>query len=64
MVRYQDTIWCDGCGVEMRWEPIEKDNLIYCCREYMLGNRCQCEDFEDEFPSPQNIPDNTTYTAS
>ncbi|MCD4802907.1 MAG: hypothetical protein K8R16_08185 [Anaerolineales bacterium] len=50
MVRYKDTFWCDGCGIEIRWEPVSIDDLIYCCRDCSEGNQCQCEEIEDEFP--------------
>ena len=49
MVRYKDTFWCDGCGIEIRWEPVAIDDLIYCCRECSEGIQCQCEEIEDEW---------------
>ncbi len=51
MARYKDTLWCDGCGVEIQWEPIEKSQLFFCCRKCLLGEICDCDDFQDEYPS-------------
>ena len=51
MVRYHDTLWCDGCGVEIHWTPLEKGQLVFCCRRCLMGEECDCEDFQDEYPS-------------
>jgi len=51
MAWYADTLWCDGCGVEIHWPPLEKDQLVFCCRRCFLGEECDCEDFQDEYPS-------------
>jgi len=51
MAWYADTFWCDGCGVEIRWEPIAKGQLIFCCRKCLVGEECDCEDFQEEYPS-------------
>jgi len=61
MVRYQDTLWCDGCGVEIRWEPVTKGDLIYCCQTCMLGEVCDCDESEDEYPPPEKKPKFTQY---
>ncbi len=64
MVRYKDTFWCDGCGIEIIWEPVAIDDLIYCCRDCSVGNQCQCEEIEDEFPSPEQTLNLTLYSTS
>ncbi len=64
MVRYKDTLWCDGCGVEIRWEPIVNNGLSYCCRDCMQGNRCNCEELEDEFPPVDKSPNFTNFVNS
>ncbi len=48
MVRYQDTLWCDGCGIEILWEPEEKSRLFFCCQECLEGNSCSCSIIEDD----------------
>jgi len=52
MVSYQDTLWCDGCGVEISWEPVFKDKLIYCCKSCSRREKCDCEVPEDEYSTP------------
>ena len=54
MAWYADTLWCDGCGVEIRWEPIEKNQLVFCCNRCFRGEECECEDLQDEYPSNQD----------
>ena len=44
MARYQDTIWCDGCGKEITWSAVVVGVHHYCCRDCMLGYRCECPD--------------------
>ena len=39
MVRYHDTLWCDGCGIEITWEPIEQDRLFFCCQNCFDGEK-------------------------
>lgn len=51
MVRYRDTLWCDGCGVEIRWRPILKDQRSYCCQRCLNGEVCNCADVLDEYTS-------------
>lgn len=62
MVRYRDTLWCDGCGVEIRWKPIIKDQRSYCCVRCSNGEVCNCEAVLEEVqlaPSKQpGIPVN------
>ncbi len=55
MVRYLDTLWCDGCGIEIRWEPIQKGSLHFCCKECLAGEQCDCDQSEDDYP-PGKLP--------
>lgn len=50
MVRYQDTLWCDGCGIEITWEPVEKDRLFFCCLSCLEGENCRCGEEEEQYP--------------
>jgi hypothetical protein len=63
MAWYADTLWCDGCGVEIRWEPIEKGQLMFCCRRCLNGEECDCDDIQDEYPSNQSTQE-SSYTQS
>jgi hypothetical protein len=59
MSRFQGTIWCDNCGVEILWAPLVKDKLDYCCRECYYGLRCDCGsrfEWEDERRTPTSSP--------
>lgn len=48
MVRIEDTIWCNNCGVEILWAPLVIGKHDYCCRECYLGLVCECGALEDE----------------
>jgi len=43
-------IWCDGCGVEIRWSPVvitgkePMDKSYYCCQDCSQGLRCRCRE--------------------
>lgn len=61
MVRYKNTIWCDSCGIEIRWMPIKDGRFLYCCEVCKNGFQCDCDDRhdEDEFlfeKKPKKIP--------
>ncbi len=51
MVRYRDTLWCDGCGVEIRWKPIVKDQRSYCCKRCLNGEVCDCAEVLEDYPT-------------
>ena len=42
MTSIEQTIWCDGCGVEIDWGPLAVGNRRYCCRVCYEGSPCQC----------------------
>jgi hypothetical protein len=42
MTRFQDTIWCDNCGVEITWTPTVVDARDYCCTDCLEGRPCDC----------------------
>ena len=42
MTRYQTTIWCDGCGVEITWTPYLAGKCEYCCEDCWYGLLCDC----------------------
>jgi hypothetical protein len=42
MARMDDTIWCDGCGVEILWGPVVAFSREYCCRDCLDGLECKC----------------------
>jgi len=51
MAKIDDTIFCDGCGVEIQWVPVVKGQEVYCCLDCRDGIRCTCREiveFEDE----------------
>lgn len=41
-MRIQDTLWCDGCGVEVLWAPIKSGERDYCCQNCADGFECNC----------------------
>jgi hypothetical protein len=44
MSRERDTVWCDGCGVEILWSPLIVDHRDYCCEDCRDGLPCECGD--------------------
>lgn len=42
MVRIDDTLWCDGCGVEILWAPVIYDRRNFCCEVCCRGEECDC----------------------
>lgn len=42
MAHYEDTVWCDGCGVEVVGAPVVVDGLQYCCQDCADGLECDC----------------------
>jgi hypothetical protein len=42
MVRIEDTLFCDGCGVEVTLSPVIKDRREYCCEDCSQGFVCKC----------------------
>ncbi len=51
MVRYHDTLWCDGCGVEIYWKPSVKDQRNYCCERCLKGEVCDCAEAFEQYTS-------------
>lgn len=52
IARDRDTIWCDGCGVEITWAPVIDEQFVYCCADCHAGLPCQCGEHmeqEDEY---------------
>ena len=39
---------CKGCGVLIRWTPVEKRGEVYCCENCALGSLCLCGQLEAE----------------
>lgn len=51
MVRIEDTLWCDGCGVEITWVPVYDQHRQYCCQKCQEGEECDCasrQEMEDD----------------
>lgn len=42
MSRYQNIIWCDGCGVEITWGALVVGKHHYCCEDCHRGVACKC----------------------
>ena len=42
MARINDTIWCDGCGVEILWGPLVTGKQSFCCQDCLEGRPCAC----------------------
>ena len=42
MMRYRETVWCDGCGIEITWAPQTEAQRHYCCTACFAGQPCDC----------------------
>jgi hypothetical protein len=42
MSRFEDTLWCDNCGVEIHGAPVVWDGRHYCCENCRDGLPCDC----------------------
>ena len=63
MVWYADTLWCDGCGVEIRWKPEKRGSLVFCCKRCLIGEDCDCDGSQDEYPANHKDQQNS-YTTT
>jgi hypothetical protein len=51
MVWIENSLWCDGCGVEITWAPVMDKNRYYCCLKCRDGEECDCaqeQEMEDD----------------
>jgi hypothetical protein len=65
MTRSEDTIWCDGCGTEIRWSPYIYKQQDYCCRDCAYGISCKCSetmDLDEEYRDTA-APTATSYSG-
>ncbi len=37
-----ETVWCDGCGVEITWSPVHDKSRTFCCEDCRDGRSCKC----------------------
>lgn len=42
MVWIEDTLYCDGCGVEIELAPVKVHEQTYCCQDCANGLQCKC----------------------
>ncbi len=51
MMRFTETLLCDGCGVEITWTPYTVGNKTYCCKDCYQTRSCECGErmeYDDE----------------
>lgn len=55
MSRINDTIRCDGCGIEILGAPLVVAGHYYCCQDCRDGLECDCREIVllDEDPRAQ-----------
>lgn len=66
MVQHQNTVWCDGCGVEILWPPVASGDRVFCCADCQGGLGCECgeELEEDLYRQEGTSPDTLSLTYS
>ena len=42
MGKLEETVFCDGCGLEILLAPVVKNNLEHCCEDCAQGYECKC----------------------
>lgn len=42
MVKLEENVFCDNCGVEITWSPIIEGKRHYCCQDCKDGLACEC----------------------
>lgn len=48
MSKTGNTVFCDGCGVEITWSPVIKVMHDYCCRYCYEGLSCKCGERQEQ----------------
>ena len=48
MTHLDETIWCDGCGVEIDGPPVVVGKNHYCCKDCSQGLKCSCLNWAEE----------------
>ncbi len=51
MMRFDETLLCDGCGVEITWAPYNMGKKVYCCKDCYETRSCDCgerQEHDDE----------------
>ena len=62
MVKIKDTLFCDGCGVEILLSPVIKGHREYCCEECAQGYECECG-LHMELEQLQGEDDDSSFIA-
>lgn len=64
MVWIENSLFCDGCGVEITWAPVvSQDHHYYCCIRCRDGEECDCireQEGDDDRPGKPAAP--TAYS--
>ncbi len=48
MMRFDETLLCDGCGVEISWAPYTVGEKTYCCKDCYKIGVCDCRNRQDD----------------
>ncbi len=62
-MRIENTVWCDGCGVEVLWAPVKAREQDYCCQDCADGFECSCGDRMEEESYSRNNSQTPTDTS-
>jgi hypothetical protein len=53
MSKFQESIICVGCGAEITWGPLLKQEQPYCCEDCSNGLPCECATRQEWDPEGQ-----------
>lgn len=62
MAWYEESIWCEGCGIEITGRPVVVTKRIYCCQDCARGIRCNCSERMEMDDSRRNAGEPSTTT--
>ena len=67
MTWIDETIWCDGCGVEINLSPVLVGTRTHCCRDCAQDIPCECGERMEMDDEHRNVGEasaaNTGYMA-
>jgi hypothetical protein len=54
MAQFQETLWCDGWGVEINGPPFSTNVGLYCCQDCSVGLECSCKGWAEQEDDRRN----------
>ncbi len=52
----KESVWCDGCGVEVTWAPVRAGERYDCCQDCRDGLQCDCRQRQELDADERSTP--------